>query len=195
MACKFMLGFSFLSSGRFQEAGETLKEVENFTERFGVEWIGGPARVFLGVVSIAKGDLSQGMKRLEEGRRIWLKKQRRWCYAQCEYTLGKVYRQIAEGAAPISLPKMAKNIGFLAKSIPSARRKAEDHFNKAIEVAREIGAKGVLGQIYLDLGLLHMAKNKRDEARVCLSEAVGLFEQCEAKVYLKQAQEVLERLG
>jgi hypothetical protein len=56
-------------------------------------------------------------------------------------------------------------------------------------------AKGVLGQIYLDLGLLHMAKNKRDEARVCLSEAVGLFEQCEAKVYLKQAQEVLERLG
>ncbi len=195
MACKFMLGFSLLSSGRFQEAGETLQEVENFTERFGVEWIGTPARVFLGVVSIAKGDLSQGMKRLEEGRRIWVKKQRRWCYAQCEYILGKVYRQIVEGAAPISFPKMAKNIGFLAKSVPSARRKAEDHFNKAIEVAREIGAKGVLGQIYLDLGLLHMAKNKRDEARVCLTEAVGLFEQCEAKVYLKQAQEVLERLG
>lgn len=84
---------------------------------------------------------------------------------------------------------------FIAGEFPSARRKAEDHFNKAIEVAREIGAKGVLGQIYLDLGLLHMAKNKKDEARVCLSEAVGLFEQCEANVYLKQAQEVLERLG
>jgi len=40
---------------------------------------------------------------------------------------------------------MARNIGFLAKNLPFASKKAEDHFNKSIEVAREIGGKSILG--------------------------------------------------
>ena len=100
-----------------------------------------------------------------------------------------------EGAAPISLPKMAKNIGFLAKSVPSARRKAEDHFNKAIEVAKEIGAKSVLGRAYLDLGLLYKAKGETIEAGKCISKAVQIFEACEAKLFLEHAKEALTSSG
>ena len=66
---------------------------------------------------------------------------------------------------------------------------------KAIEAMRDIGAKGLLGQASLDLGLLHTVKGRTDEARECLSEAIRLFKQCEAEGYLKRAKEALASLG
>jgi len=63
--------------------------------------------------------------------------------------------------------------------------------NKAIEVSKEIGANGTLGTAYLDLGLLHKAKGRTDQARECLSEAIQFFEQGKAETYLKQAREAL----
>ena len=89
---------------------------------------------------------------------------------------------------------MAKNIGFLIKNVPFASRKAEGHFNKAIEVAKEIGAKGLLGQAYVDLGLLHKTKKRTDKARDCISEAIELFKKCEADGFLKQAEDALASL-
>ena len=56
-----------------------------------------------------------------------------------------------------------------------------------IEGAREIGAKAILGQVYLDLGLLHKAKKRTDKARKCISKAIEILEACKATVYLKQA--------
>jgi tetratricopeptide (TPR) repeat protein len=72
----------------------------------------------------------------------------------------------------------------------SAAKKAERHFNKAIEAAREIGAKGIEGQTYLDLGKLHKAKGKSEQARDFLSRAIKIFEETEAEYYLKQANEL-----
>jgi hypothetical protein len=70
-----------------------------------------------------------------------------------------------QGGGPKRLSIIAKNVGFLIRNVPFASNKAEDHFNKAIEVAEEIGAKGLLGQGYLNLGLLHKAKGKTEQAK------------------------------
>ena len=134
-------------------------------------------------------------------------------YALSEFSLGMVYSQIVEGAGPrsmrtksgkaqkgvrsiprVSLSTMAKNIGFLIKNVPFASKKAEKHFNRAIELAKEIGMKGTMGMAYLDLGLLHKTKKRTEQARRCISEAIQLFEQCEAEFYLKQAREALASL-
>ena len=48
---------------------------------------------------------------------------------------------------------------------------------------------------YLDLGVLHKAKGRKERAKECIAEAVNLFEQCEAEVYIKRAKEALENLG
>jgi tetratricopeptide (TPR) repeat protein len=92
--------------------------------------------------------------------------------------------------------------GYTYKSLrerhPSAdfaTKKAEDHFNRAIEVAKEIGAKGTLGMTSLDLGSLYRATGKKEKAREYISSAIRAFEQCEAQTYLKQAKEALENLG
>ena len=138
--------------------------------------------------------MSLGLKRLKEGKQELLTSGNMINYLECEYILGNVFSQIAEGAEPIKLSKIAKNIGFIAKNVPFASKKAEGHFKKVIEVAEEMGAKIIMGGACLDLGLLYKAKKRKAQANKFISEAVKLFEQCEADVYLKQANEVLESL-
>jgi tetratricopeptide (TPR) repeat protein len=137
--------------------------------------------------------MKQGLRMLEERQQNLIRNQRRAVYALSESVLGKVYSQIATGPIP-AFSIMAKNIGFLVKNVPFAGKKAEEHFNKAIELAKEIGAKSVLGTTYLDLGLLYKARKRSDQARQCISKAIQIFEECEAKVYLKQAKELLASL-
>jgi hypothetical protein len=111
-----------------------------------------------------------------------------------EILLGKVYSQIGDKSGPPSLSVMAKNAGFLMKTIPFASKKAEDHFNNAIETAKEIGSPGLLAQSYFDLGLLYKAKKKTVNAKKFISDAITLFEECEADGFMKQASEAMASL-
>jgi tetratricopeptide (TPR) repeat protein len=109
--------------------------------------------------------------------------------------MGKVFLQMVEKAEPISPLIMAKNIGFLIKNVPFADKKAQSHFNRAIQIAEKIGAKGILGTVYLDLGLLHKAKKRKDQARDCILKATQIFQECETESYLHKAQEAIGSLG
>jgi hypothetical protein len=111
-----------------------------------------------------------------------------------EYILGKIYLQIVEGNNRPSFSILARNIGFMVKNVPSAGKKAEDHFKRAIEIAKNTGTLRWMAMAYLDLGFLHKTKKRTQQARVCIAKAVDLFEQCEAEVYLQQAKEALATL-
>jgi tetratricopeptide (TPR) repeat protein len=176
---KMLLSFGYALTGQFQEAEDVSQELVNYCRDFGNEWIASFPKLVLGVVSIAKGHMSEGLKMLEDIRQACLENGRRSFYAAIEHTLGSVYLQMAQGEGQIS----------------PAAEKAEDHFNKAIEVAKEIGAKCTLGMAYLDLGLLHKAKDQKDQAIRWLSKAIEVFEECEAETRLKHAREALESLG
>jgi class 3 adenylate cyclase/tetratricopeptide (TPR) repeat protein len=190
---KASLGYFYLMEGQFQEAENVLNSILDFSKPRAigelVEW----TYLYLSPALVAKGHMKQGLRMLEEARHALIKNQRRVGYAVSEYILGKVYAQIATGPTP-DFSIMAKNIGFLVKNVPFAGKKAEEHFNKAIEILREIGAKGYLGGAYLDLGLFYKARKKNQQARECISEAIKIFEECEAEVYLKQAKNELESL-
>ena len=135
--------------------------------------------------------MSQGLEILREAKRIFIDIECPAFCAEAEYALGKVYSQIAVPENPINLPTIAKNIGFIVKNAPLAAKKAENHFAKAIELAKEIEAKGTLAQAHLDLGLLHKAKKRHNKAQECISEAIKIFEECKAEGFLKQAREAL----
>jgi hypothetical protein len=62
--------------------------------------------------------------------------------------------------------------------------------NRAIESAKEIGAKGIQGQAYLRLGLLYIEKGNKQRAMDSISSAIQLFEEGEAKTFLEQANQV-----
>ena len=137
--------------------------------------------------------MQQGAKLMQNARKTLISNQRKVFYALSEYILGEVNSQIATGPKP-SLSTMAKNIGFLVKNVPFATQKAEEHFNKAIGLFKEIGMKGYLGVAYLGLGLLYKATKRTDKARQCILEAINIFQECEAEAYLKQANEALDSL-
>jgi tetratricopeptide (TPR) repeat protein len=193
---KCFLGISYVAVGKFQEAEKLLDEVMKFTKEFGYEYVEMPAQVFNGVITIIKGELNKGISIVEGVIQACLEEGMRSRYAQYNHSLGKVYLQIAQGGGgKKDLSFFAKNIGFLIKTVPFAHKKAEEHLNKAIQTAKEIGAKGVLAQAYFDMGRLRQMKGRIDDAKKYITDAIQLFEECEADVYLKQAREALAALG
>jgi len=182
-------------AGQLAEAKEVFEEISSYSHEYGCDLFEVYSNIFLGAIYISQGHMRRGLTMIEEARRRCEEIGGKYLFITADYILGRIYKQIAEGAEPISPLMIAKNIGFLVKNVPFSAKKAESHFLKAIEVAQEIGAKSLLGQMKLDLGLLHKIKRKTDEARKCISEAVQLFEECEADVYVKQAKEALAALG
>ena len=89
---------------------------------------------------------------------------------------------------------VAKNIGFLLKHVPFATKKAENHYQKAMGLAQEIGSKSNLGQAKLELGRLYKIRGRKDEARQSMSDAARLFEECGADAFLKRTREELASL-
>jgi class 3 adenylate cyclase/tetratricopeptide (TPR) repeat protein len=192
---RLFLGHAYLTNNQVLKAEDAFKELMRLTETRGSWTARSAAEGLLAMILITKGNLAEGMRILNNVQRFHLENEYRYRYSVGEYMLGKVYLQMIQRAGAKSFSLIIKNIGFLVKNVPFASKKAEGHLNKAIEVAKEIGAKGILGQAYLDLGFLHMSKKKTDKARECISMAVQLFEKCQADVYLKQAKEALASLG
>jgi class 3 adenylate cyclase/tetratricopeptide (TPR) repeat protein len=189
-----MLGAAYLMSGRLTEAEKELLEVMDFHDKFDIGATANYASMFLGVLRIAKGEINYGLRMIEEVRRVSLENQSKLQHILSEHLLGKVYLQIVKGEGSKSVSTLAKNIGFIIKEVPFASKKAEHYLKRAIELSKEVRAKGVLGQAYLDLGLLHKAKKRNEQAKECISEAINIFEQCGAEVYLRQAREALTSL-
>jgi tetratricopeptide (TPR) repeat protein len=188
------LALLYIKNGRITEAENALNRIVTFSQEMGAGIAGIPADIFLGIVLIAKGQMSSGLKRLKDGSQKLQMNGNLFYHLQCEFILGMVFLQMVIGAEPVSASTIFKNIGFLVKNAPFAGKKAEDQFKKVIILAGEMKAKNILGGAYFNLGLLHKAKNRTDKARQCISEAIKIFEQCEAEIFVHQAKEALESL-
>jgi len=192
---KILLSRCYFTAGRLQEAQSTLVQVIEYSKKFGYEIAGTIAQLWKGMILIAQGDLKQGMGLYENAMLRYSENRQLSFYAVGNFMMGMVYSRIAQGGGEKkNLSFLAKNIGFLVKTLPFAYKKAEEHFNKAITTAREIGAKSLLGQAYLESGKLHMAKGKTEKAYECITEAIEIFEKCEADVFLRQTKETLATL-
>jgi len=188
-------GIASLANGQYQDALSLSQEVIRFSEKYGFEVFRTGALLVIGCALAATGDLGRGFDTLGSVEKIYLKMNNRWTYAGTQIFFGNLYRQIVEGKGPKSLSFMIKNLRSLIRVVPGAVRKSEEHFNKAIETAGEIGARGLLGQAYLGLGQLHKAKGRKDKARESISRAIEIFEEIEAHGFLKQAREALASLA
>jgi sugar phosphate isomerase/epimerase len=95
---------------------------------------------------------------------------------------------------PINLTFLIKNIWFLIRTLPIAAKKADYHYNRAIEVSGEIGAKCITGISLLELGLLQKHKGRKEEAQNSIAVAIKYFEECGAYAHLKRAKEAMNSL-
>lgn len=189
------LAQSLLLNEQFEEADEHLSQIYSLSLKLGwEESFGWLSQTLMAVVNIAKGNLRWGLetvkKEIPKSVALELKP---WT-AMLEHVVGKVYLQMATGNGPMDFRFVMRNFVFLVRNLPFAGKKSEYHLKRAIEAAKKVGAIAILSQAYFDLALLYKAKKRVDEAKNCLYEAISIFEQCSAEVYLKKAKEALSSL-
>ncbi len=190
-AAKTVLGGSCFRLGNVEEAERYWVEVHNYCEEHGAGTTGAFSRAALSLVQLAKGDLSRGVKTRDELIKWFEEIGNRYRLALHLSWVGNIYLQMAQGEGSRNISFLTRNLWFLMRNILVAGRKAEEYLKKSVEVARQIGAIGILGQASLGLGLLYKTKRRTDKSKQYLSDAVEAFEKCGAEEYLKQAQEAL----
>jgi class 3 adenylate cyclase/tetratricopeptide (TPR) repeat protein len=189
---KIALSMSFVfQTIKFPEAGKLLEEVLSYSQQCGCNYLKTMADLLSGVLLIAKGQMSRGFALIDAARSACLENDRITTLGVVEYILGRIYLQLAMPGKSVNLRILVRNLGFLVTTVPQAARKAEQHLLRAIEIAEKIGAKGILGQAYLDLGRLRKKGGKVDEARKFINSSIELFEILGAEVLLKHAHDAL----
>ena len=97
-----------------------------------------------GVVLMARGHYSRGMKMVTEAVRAFTKNGRFISLYFVEFALAEVYFQMATRRRGLGFGTICKNLGFILKEVPFARRKAENYLRKIIKAGQEIGASGYM---------------------------------------------------
>lgn len=191
---KFLLGYAYLSLGRVADAEKTMDEIVHFTQTTGYEYIGTSANALKGVLEIAKGNITSGLKIVGSHLQRYEKDGKKYHYHTFIYLMGKLYQQMVLKEQSISLFSLLKNTFFFIKNAPFAAKKAETLFLETIDISKQISAFGIQAQACYDLGLLYKAKRKPDLAKHYILESIALFKKCEADVYLSAAEKTLSSL-
>jgi class 3 adenylate cyclase/tetratricopeptide (TPR) repeat protein len=189
---KLVLANYFAQTDQFQEADEILQEIIPFCTHLGMDYIVTSAQALHGVVLFASGKFSRGLKMIEGGLRVLKDNGRLYSRYLLEICLAEIYFQIAARTRPLRVWDAVKNLGFIMKEVPFARRKAKAYLNQIIRVGKEVGAKGfVHGHALLNLGLLHQQNGKKEQAKDCLCEAQLILAECNSETSRQQVQQAL----
>jgi predicted ATPase/class 3 adenylate cyclase len=170
--------------GHVRHARDHITEILEFSNSFGAEFAGKPARFFQGLILIAEGKIDSGLKILEKIYQSWAENGCKLRQAACGSMLSAVYAALAQKTDSPHRKQFA--------SLASA--KAHTHFEKSIQLGRQIGANGVLGRAYLNWGYLHQREGHSDSAARCFAAASQYFRLSKSNTHLATAQEALASL-
>ena len=141
---KLVLTNFFIQTEKYQEADEILREIIPFSQDLGMDYVALWAQSLHGVVLMAGGQYSEGMKMITEAVRVFTTNGRSISLYFLEFALAEIYFQMATGRRRLGFGTICKNLGFILKEVPFARRKAENYLRKIIRVGQEIGAGGFM---------------------------------------------------
>jgi len=171
---KLQLGECYVLGSQLQEAEDIWQEILAFSREFAGEKYEIIASGLLSSISFLKGDV-QALTAAEEILRRLLETGIKSFYDRIYCALGMGF-------------------SLMAGVAPDITQKAKDYCDKTISIAKEVGAKGFLGQGYLGLGRICSAEGDKDKARQYISDAISLFDQCGLENLQRQAKGALESL-
>jgi class 3 adenylate cyclase/tetratricopeptide (TPR) repeat protein len=152
---QIVLASYYVQSEKFQDAEEILQEIIPPCRELGMIYVLNHAQALYGVVLMARGKFSRGLKIIKAELTILAHSGRLLTRYLVELCLAEIYFQIATRARPLDLGSAFKNPGFIMKEVPFARRKAIAYLNSVIKIGKEVGAKSYAhGRALLDLELL-----------------------------------------
>ena len=141
---KLVLANFYIQTKRFQEADEILREIIPFCQYLGNDYIVLWAQSLHGIVLMAKGQYSRGMKMVSEAVRLFTRNGRFISLYFLEFALAEIYFQMATLRVRLGFWSSFKNLGFILKEVPLARRKAVKYLGRIMEVGQEVGAGGFM---------------------------------------------------
>ncbi|RPI76653.1 MAG: tetratricopeptide repeat protein, partial [Desulfobacteraceae bacterium] len=187
---RMLLGFAYQSGGHLAEAQKALEEVMHYGRQFDADIINTPTRALMGLVSIATGYPGRGLKMLHSAQQEHRVKGRKYALVNVEYLIGRLFLLILSGI-PGTL-SWVKRLKIKVRILPLCALRARGYFKRAARWAEEIGARGIAGQAYLDLGVLYLKKGNTLRAGQYFRQALPIFEENHSKIYLSQAKRFLE---
>jgi len=192
---KLLLGMFLVHMRRFEDAAAYLTQVIGYSDQERTEYLKRYANMFLGTALAAQGNLQAGISLVESASQEFLESQRNVLRSLAESILGSIYLQIFQGSGNKSPALLVRNLGFIVKNIFSIKSKAEKHLSQGIQLAKETGAKGFLGQPCLQMSVFFKLKGESGKAQEYLSEAIQVFEECDLQVHLQRARDMQASLA
>jgi class 3 adenylate cyclase/tetratricopeptide (TPR) repeat protein len=189
------LSIACIQLGRFEEAGSYLGQVIELSSERGSELTLTPSVILLGLVKCALGELTEGMRMIEEASPWWRENHAMLRLATMETILGNVFLSMVDSGRGVRTTTVLRNLGFLARNLLTAPAVSQAHFTEAIRMWEEMGAIGSAGEGYLGLARLHQVKRRDAEARECITSAIDCFETAGVKTHLRNARELLASMG
>jgi class 3 adenylate cyclase/tetratricopeptide (TPR) repeat protein len=167
--------------GGAQESLERFDELRRRCEAGEFRMVGlVSAEIPYGLALIAAGRLAEGVRAIERATQQYTDWGNPWARAFRHWILGRVYLQVAHGGRRPPLGVVLRNLGFLARTVPFARRLARRHLEAAVQEARRLPNPSALGDALFHLGSLHASAGRTGEARACFEEARAVAASIEA---------------
>lgn len=148
-----------------------------------------------GVAQFASGKMAKGVRWIEDS----MQRREHWGFAMGAANghsfLGEIYTRIALGEGSLPRSVIFRNLWFLLRTKPFARRIARRHLESAIRDYRAYDAPSYVAWALLDLGLLDKAKGRLEKAKDQLLEARRLADSVEADALTRKIDDALRDLN
>ncbi len=169
---KLAMAYGLILNGNIYEAEKYISEILKFSQQFGAEFAGTPAKFFHGVVLVSLGHIKQGLKILEENYQQWRENGCKLRVSACGSMLATLFVDLFRRARSRHLSKYALHAG----------EKANEYFMDSIEVAKQISAVATLGQAYKNWAGFCEEIGDTKRAEKCAVEALAYVPKCESAV-------------
>jgi class 3 adenylate cyclase/tetratricopeptide (TPR) repeat protein len=165
--------------GEAEEVADRIEAMQRFSDRNGAEFSGDSARLYGGLVQLARGEIAEGFATLEAQLTYWENRGSRLRRSTFGLFTAKEYLTLYRQHDDLPMATAAINADALGKNCLR-------HLQTVITEASEMGQRSILAQAHLALGMLYAASGDGERAQVAFTEAEGHFEHCEARQFLAQ---------
>ena len=131
-----------------------------------------PIEIPYGLALVFAGKIAEGVRSIESSMKRFAEWGNKAQVAMGHLVLGEIYLEITLGEKKLSQKQLFANLGFMLRTVPFASRKAKQHLEEAIRMAREYDIPATLVRGLLDLGLLLQKKGRSQESVENIKEAL-----------------------
>ena len=116
------LGIAYMQLGRYEEAKPYLEQVIELSRERGSELTFTPSVALLGLAMCASGELTEGMRKIEESREWWSEHEAALRLGTMEVILGNVFLGLTESRENVGSPRSCATPASSYGTWPGRRR-------------------------------------------------------------------------